>query len=67
MAFTYSEYLKYLEEADKRMKASNGHQFITILKTRCQYCGKSPKVKTKCGGWFQTFISELGSVLKEVV
>lgn len=53
---------KYLKEADDLMKQSNGHYFITILKTRCQYCGKSPKVKTRCGKWFQTFTIRLKEV-----
>jgi len=54
-----------LEEADKRMKASNGHQFMTILKTRCVHCGRSPKVKTRCGSWFQTFINNFKTILRE--
>jgi hypothetical protein len=49
--------------ADKVMKASNGHSFETILKTRCIYCKKSPKVKTKCRAWFSTFINELDFAL----
>lgn len=61
----YSDYQSALEEADRRMKDKNGHEFMTILKTRCQHCGKSPKVKTRCGGWFQTFVSKLGDVLQE--
>lgn len=62
---TYAEYRDCLEEADKRTKAHNGHSFVTILKTRCQHCGRSPKVKTRCGGWFQTFVNDLGMVLQE--
>jgi len=64
-AFTYEAYRAALEEADKRMKASNGHQYVTILKTRCMNCGRSPRVKTRCGGWFQTFVNDLGVVLQE--
>lgn len=44
-----------LIEADFDMKQTNGHSFLTVLKTRCVYCRKSPKVKTKCGRWFDTF------------
>lgn len=51
-----------LLEADKRMKDSNGHSFVQILKIRCQFCGKSPKVKTRCGQWFQTFIYQLKNI-----
>jgi hypothetical protein len=62
---TYDEYRAALEEADRRMKAHNGHEFVTILKTRCQHCGRSRKAKGKCGGWFQTFVNQLGCVLQE--
>ena len=61
----YEDYQLALEEADRRMKSKNGHQFMTILKTRCMHCGASPKVKTKCRGWFQTFTDLLGVVLQE--
>ena len=65
MSMTYSEYRSYLEEADRRMKEKNGHFYVTILKTRCQYCGKKPGAKTKCPGWLQTFVNDLGCVLQE--
>lgn len=45
------------ERADARMKASNGHQYVTILKTRCQHCGRSPDQPGRCRGWFETFVS----------
>lgn len=61
----YEEYQACLVEADTRMKEKNGHEFIHILKTRCQHCGASPKVKTRCRGWFQTFINILGVVMQE--
>jgi hypothetical protein len=64
-AFSYETYRSALEEADTRMKASNGHEYLTILKTRCMHCGRSPRVKTRCGGWFQTFVNMLGHVLQE--
>ena len=56
---------KYLEEADVRMKASNGHTYVTTLKTRCQHCDRSPKQKGQCSSWFGTFIDEFKSVLRE--
>lgn len=56
---------KYLAEADKRMKVQNGHSFVTILKTRCQYCGRSPDAKGRCRAWFQTFIDNYKAVLIE--
>jgi hypothetical protein len=61
----YKEYREALEEADRRTKASNGHSYVTTLKTRCAYCGKRPGAKTRCGGWFQTFVDRLGVVLQE--
>lgn len=61
----YGEYLLALEEADRRMKSTNGHEFMHILKTRCMHCGRSPNAKGKCGGWFQTFANQLGIVLQE--
>ena len=65
MSITNEEYRVALIEADRRMKMSNGHEYMTILKTRCIHCGRSRKVKTKCGGWFATFVSCLGRVLLE--
>ena len=56
---------KYLKEADARMKNSNGHSYVKILKTRCQYCGRSQNQKGKCNAWFQTFIDDFKSVLSE--
>jgi len=49
--------------ADNRMKASNGHLFLTMLKTRCQYCGRSPRAKGRCGSWFRTYLTQLDAVL----
>jgi hypothetical protein len=64
-AMTSEELDSALEEADRRMKAHNGHQFMTVLKTRCVHCGRSPKVKTRCGQWFQTFINEFKTILRQ--
>ena len=60
---TFEEWEKIKIEADRRMKADNGHSFITILKTRCQYCGRSPRAKGTCGAWFQSFIQQLDHIL----
>ena len=62
---TNEQFKKYLQESDTRMKESNGHSYVTILKTRCQYCGRSPHHKSRCKAWFQTFIDDLESVLRE--
>ena len=56
---TNDDFDKACQSADKRMKEHNGHSFMHILKTRCVYCGKSPKTKNRCGAWFQTFIELL--------
>jgi hypothetical protein len=58
------EELKRAEEiADKRMKESNGHSYVHMLKTRCQFCGRSPKQGGLCRAWFQTFLFQLDTVL----
>jgi hypothetical protein len=64
-ALTYEQYRACLEETDRRMKATNGHEYLHILKTRCMHCGASPKVKTRCRGWFETFMNILGIVLQQ--
>ena len=52
----HDQYRKITEEADKKMKATNGHRFVTVLKTRCEYCGRSPKQKGKCPYWLSYFL-----------
>ena len=49
------------KEADVEMKASNGHEYVTILKTRCQLCGRSPKQKGKCPYWLNSYMHKLYS------
>lgn len=63
ISLTHDEWMRAKLLADKRMKASNGHYFVHMLKARCQYCGRSPRVKTRCGGWFQTFMGHLDTIL----
>lgn len=60
---TMEEWDKVKIEADRSMKASNGHSYETILKTRCIYCRRSPRDKRRCGAWFQTFINRLDNIL----
>ena len=62
---TFVQLQECYEEADRRMKSANGHSFITILKTRCQYCNRRPGIKTRCGGWFQSFLAHLANVMQE--
>ena len=56
-------------EADARMKKHKGHQYETILKTRCIGCGRSPaaaeKSKSPCHNWFGSFLDHLTDVLVE--
>ena len=56
---THEEYRAACGQADKKMKAKNGHSYMTILKTRCQYCGRSPRQPGKCRAWFMTFLNLL--------
>lgn len=63
LELTMAEFQKAKVKADGIMKEHNGHAFMTILKTRCQFCGRSPKAKGKCGQWFQSFLYYLDYVL----
>jgi hypothetical protein len=58
-----NEWKAACQEADRRMKESNGHSYIRSHKTRCQYCGRSPKQRGKCARWFDTFVWHLWVVL----
>jgi hypothetical protein len=62
---THEELRQACIDADARMKQDNGHSYLTVLKTRCQLCGRSPKQKGKCPYWFDTFLSHLEDVLRE--
>ena len=57
------DYMFAVKRADALTKANNGHSFIIMLKTRCQYCHRSPKQKGVCPRWFDTFIGHLGREL----
>lgn len=52
---TNQEYHEILKDVDKQVKTTNGHCYIKILKTRCQYCNRSPKQKGKCPAWLDHF------------
>lgn len=62
---TQDELQACYEQADTRMKATDGHSYITVLKTRCQHCGRSPNQKGRCSGWFNSFIDNLTVVMIE--
>ena len=63
ITMTWTEWQQIKSLADRRMKAKNGHRFETILKTRCIYCRRGPRVRTRCGAWFHTFLSEVDAIL----
>jgi hypothetical protein len=63
LTLQYGEWEQVKLLADRRMKANNGHQFETILKTRCVHCRRSPRAKGTCRGWFLTFVSHVDTIL----
>ena len=65
MTMTQAEWDELTVKVDEQMKAAQGHSFVTILKTRCQYCGRSPRAKGKCGGWFMTYMNILAHELRD--
>ena len=63
ISLTFDEWEQAKRLADQQMKETNGHSFVTILKTRCRFCGRSQNAKGRCGAWFQTFLSRLDTIL----
>lgn len=63
---SYKDFELACNRADLAMKQNNGHQFVQILKTRCQVCGRSPKSKGRCRGWFASFLRNLAHELTDV-
>lgn len=63
---SFAEYQDACRRADEAMKRNNGHVFVIILKTRCQWCGRSEKAKGRCSGWFGTFLYHLAAELTGV-
>lgn len=61
--FTIDEWNRALKRADEIMKKTNGHEYIQILKTRCQLCGRSPRQKGVCAHWQISLINRLLFVL----
>lgn len=59
------QWIKFINEADERTNDTKGHMFETILKTRCRWCRRTPNVKTTCGHWFATYLSNLEMILLE--
>lgn len=62
----HREYQAACDRADKILKQDNGHSFVISLKTRCQYCRRSPRAKGRCRYWFQHFLNLLYAELQEV-
>ena len=63
ISLTFGEWEGAKAVADASMKANNGHLFIVTLKTRCQFCGRSPRARGRCRHWFQTFLAHLDTAL----
>lgn len=63
VTFTLEEWDRIVKRADVLMKQSNGHSFVISLKTRCQYCGRSPRARGKCPAWPTTFAARILFVL----
>jgi hypothetical protein len=61
----YATYMEKVKIADSKMKESNGHNFVTMLKTRCTRCGRSPKQKGKCAFWLNEFVDALYHEIKQ--
>jgi hypothetical protein len=61
--FTLDEWKRATLRADALMKQNNGHSFMTILKTRCQYCGRSRNARGKCPAWASVLVSNILFVL----
>ena len=61
--YTIDQIERAFKLGDERMKKSNGHRYIQILKTRCAYCGRSPKQKGRCSRWYQTLYTYAIEVL----
>lgn len=62
-SFTLEEWDMALKRADEIMKQTNGHEYVQILKTRCQNCGRSPRQKGICKHWQISLINRLLFVL----
>jgi len=62
-SFTLKEWDAALKRADEIMKASDGHEYETILKTRCVNCRRSPRQKGICRHWQISLINRLLFVL----
>lgn len=56
---THKEYKELLAKIDKQVKETNGHNYLTILKTKCQNCGRTQKQKGMCPAWLNYFMNLL--------
>jgi hypothetical protein len=58
---TPEEYEYAISQAEQEIKHKDGHTFAlnTRMKTRCIYCGRSPRTRGKCKDWFQSFKLQL--------
>lgn len=58
---TEDEYEYAVAQAEQENKYKAGHTFIlnTKMKTRCMFCGRSPRTRGRCKYWFQSFKLQL--------
>ena len=59
MKIKLKDWDRLCQEADQEMKASNGHKYMHILKTRCQLSGRLPNQIGKCSGWLNSYMDKL--------
>ena len=62
---TWEIYERALLEATRRLALTNGHAYVMLAKTRCKRCGRSPKQRGRCSGWFEEFCELLFTVMNE--
>jgi hypothetical protein len=67
MKITYEKWNKLCKEVDEEVKADNGHQYVHMLKTRCQLCGRSSKQKGRCPGWLNSFMDKMYFKIEKLI
>lgn len=63
ITFAVDEWPQIVRRAEQLMERSNGHEFVRVLKTRCQRCGRSPRARGKCSYWCDTLVNRILFVL----
>ena len=63
ITMTFEQWIEAKVLADRRMKADDGHYYVTTLATRCQFCGRRRTQHGRCTAWLQTFLTHLDTIL----